>query len=180
MPFDGFTQEMYAQKMIDELKAADVRPRDVFAQSFNIDDVLYWVQHEPAYGRQAVFLDDANVVADLPTFSDLMDYRKKGESESGRRPRLPCSRSTDPTRSSPRRPRATRKTPGSTSSRGRSSDPAFWPTATTASTTKRLIRPSSAKAIFTKCSTSWQKTWASSGCFPTGPHLSPSTPTAWV
>jgi glycerophosphoryl diester phosphodiesterase len=78
MPFDGFTQEMYAQKMIDELKAADVRPRDVFAQSFNIDDVLYWVQHEPAYGRQAVFLDDANVVADLPTFSDLMDYRKKG------------------------------------------------------------------------------------------------------
>ncbi len=78
MPFDGFTQEMYAQKMIDELKAADVRPRDVFAQSFNINDVLYWVQHEPAYGRQAVFLDDANVVADLPTFSDLMDYRKKG------------------------------------------------------------------------------------------------------
>jgi glycerophosphoryl diester phosphodiesterase len=78
MPFDGFTQEIYAQKMIDELKAADVRPRDVFAQSFNIDDVLYWVQHEPAYGRQAVFLDDANVVADLPTFSDLMDYRKKG------------------------------------------------------------------------------------------------------
>ena len=78
MPFDGFTQEMYAQKMIDELKAADVRPRDVFPQSFNIDDVLYWVQHEPAFGKQAVFLDDANVVADLPTFSDLMDYRKKG------------------------------------------------------------------------------------------------------
>ena len=93
MPFDGFTQEMYAQKMIDELKAADVRPRDVFPQSFDIDDVLYWIQHEPAYGRQAVFLDDANVVADLPTFSDLMGYRER-ESESGRRPRLPCSRST--------------------------------------------------------------------------------------
>lgn len=83
MPFDGFTQEMYAQKRIDELKAADVRPRDVFAQSFDIDDVLYWVQHEPAYGRQAVFLDDANVVADLPTFSDLMGLSQEGNPNLG-------------------------------------------------------------------------------------------------
>jgi glycerophosphoryl diester phosphodiesterase len=78
MPFDGFSQEMYAQKLIDELKAAGVRPRDVFAQSFDKADVLYWVQHEPAFGRQAVFLDDANVVADLPTFSDLVGYRAQG------------------------------------------------------------------------------------------------------
>jgi len=78
MPFDGFTQEMYAQKMIDELKAAGVRPRDVFAQSFSKADVLYWIQHEPAFGRQAVFLDDANVVAELPTFSDLVGYRAQG------------------------------------------------------------------------------------------------------
>jgi glycerophosphoryl diester phosphodiesterase len=78
MPFDGFTQEMYAQKMIDELKAAGVRPRDVFAQSFSKADVIYWVQHEPAFGKQAVFLDDANVVADLPTFSDLVGYRQQG------------------------------------------------------------------------------------------------------
>lgn len=78
MPFNGFTQEMYAQKMIDELKAAGVRPRDVFAQSFSKDDVLYWVKHEPAFGRQAVFLDDANVVADLPTFADLVGYRAQG------------------------------------------------------------------------------------------------------
>jgi len=78
MPFDGFSQEMYAQKLIDELKAAGVRPRDVFAQSFDKADVLYWVRHEPAFGRQAVFLDDANVVTDLPTFSDLVGYRAQG------------------------------------------------------------------------------------------------------
>ena len=57
-------------------------PRPFFAMSSHSRSasttVLYWVQHEPAYGRQAVFLDDANVVADLPTFSDLMEYRKKG------------------------------------------------------------------------------------------------------
>jgi glycerophosphoryl diester phosphodiesterase len=78
MPFDGFTQEMYAQKLIDELKAAGVRPRDVFPQSFDKADILYWVNHEPAYGRQAVYLDDANTVADLPTFDDLRGYRAQG------------------------------------------------------------------------------------------------------
>jgi glycerophosphoryl diester phosphodiesterase len=78
MPFDGFTQEMYAQKMIDELKAADVRPRDVFPQSFNKADVLYWIKAEPSFGQQAVFLDDANTVADLPSYADLVGYRAEG------------------------------------------------------------------------------------------------------
>jgi glycerophosphoryl diester phosphodiesterase len=58
MPFQGFTQEAFAQKMIDEYKAAGVAPRHVFAQSFSLADVLYWIGHEPAFGRQAVFLDD--------------------------------------------------------------------------------------------------------------------------
>ena len=25
------------------------------------DDILYWIKHEPRFGKQAVFLDDANV-----------------------------------------------------------------------------------------------------------------------
>jgi glycerophosphoryl diester phosphodiesterase len=29
----------------------------VFAQSFSLDDVLYWINNEPRFGRQAVFLD---------------------------------------------------------------------------------------------------------------------------
>jgi glycerophosphoryl diester phosphodiesterase len=61
MPFtghsEGFTQQAYAQKMIDEYKAAGVPPSDVFPQSFNLDDVLYWIEHEPEYGNQAVYLD---------------------------------------------------------------------------------------------------------------------------
>ena len=58
MPFNGLTQQAYAQKMIDEYKAAGVAPRNVFAQSFNLADVLYWIRNEPAFGKQAVFLDD--------------------------------------------------------------------------------------------------------------------------
>lgn len=57
MPFDGFTQADYAQKMIDEYKEAGVPASDVWPQSFNLDDVLYWIENEPEFGRQAVFLD---------------------------------------------------------------------------------------------------------------------------
>jgi glycerophosphoryl diester phosphodiesterase len=78
MPFDGFTQQAYAQKMIDEYKAAKVPPRDVFPQSFDIGDVLYWVNNEPAFGQQAVYLDDANAVADLPDLKTLAGYKSQG------------------------------------------------------------------------------------------------------
>ncbi|WP_083007839.1 glycerophosphodiester phosphodiesterase family protein [Halomonas sp. GT] len=58
MPFTPeFTQQAYAQKMIDEYKAAGVRPNDVFPQSFSLNDVLYWIEHEPEFGKQAVYLD---------------------------------------------------------------------------------------------------------------------------
>ena len=52
------SQEAYAQAMIDDYKAAGISPRDVFAQSFNRGDILYWIQHEPRFGKQAVYLDD--------------------------------------------------------------------------------------------------------------------------
>lgn len=78
MPFEGFTQQDYAQKMIDEYKQAGVPARQVFAQSFNREDVLYWVQNEPAFGRQAVYLDDASSVADLPTAAELQGYKNQG------------------------------------------------------------------------------------------------------
>ncbi|OAN76155.1 glycerophosphodiester phosphodiesterase [Sulfitobacter sp. EhC04] len=56
MPHEGFTQADYAQKMIDDYKAAGVPASDVWAQSFNLDDVIYWIANEPAFGAQAVYL----------------------------------------------------------------------------------------------------------------------------
>jgi glycerophosphoryl diester phosphodiesterase len=78
MPFDGFSQQAYAQKMIDEYKQAGVPARHVWPQSFDKNDVLFWVRYEPAFGRQAVYLDDANTVADLPSAAELADYRAQG------------------------------------------------------------------------------------------------------
>jgi glycerophosphoryl diester phosphodiesterase len=56
-------QAEYAQRMIDEYKEMGVNPKRVFSQSFNPPDILYWLQHEPAFGKQAVWLEsrDANV-----------------------------------------------------------------------------------------------------------------------
>jgi glycerophosphoryl diester phosphodiesterase len=62
MPFDGFTQEDYAQKLIDEYKAAGIPPADVWPQSFHIADIRYWIRAEPEFGRQAVYLIDPDSI----------------------------------------------------------------------------------------------------------------------
>ncbi|MBR1153180.1 glycerophosphodiester phosphodiesterase family protein [Bradyrhizobium sp. JYMT SZCCT0428] len=59
MPFDGdYTQEKYAAQMLQAYKAAGVPASDVFAQSFNLADVLFWIKTEPDFGAQAVYLED--------------------------------------------------------------------------------------------------------------------------
>ncbi len=58
MPFNGtYTQEEYAQQLVDEYEAAGVEAGNVFPQSFSLNDVLYWIDAEPAFGKQAVYLD---------------------------------------------------------------------------------------------------------------------------
>lgn len=72
------SQAAFAQAMINEYKAAGNSPKRVWAQSFNKDDVLYWVRNEPAFGRQAVYLDDANLPEELPSASELQSYARQG------------------------------------------------------------------------------------------------------
>jgi glycerophosphoryl diester phosphodiesterase len=62
MPFPNanstYTQAVYAQQMIDAFKTAGIKPNRVFPQSFLIDDVYYWLKADPAFGKQALFLDE--------------------------------------------------------------------------------------------------------------------------
>ncbi|HMJ45377.1 MAG TPA: glycerophosphodiester phosphodiesterase family protein [Pseudolabrys sp.] len=59
MPFDGdYSQEKYATQMLQAYKAAGIPPGDVFAQSFSLADILFWVKTEPAFAAQAVYLED--------------------------------------------------------------------------------------------------------------------------
>ena len=64
MPFMGvYTQEQFAQQMIDEYKAANIEPSRVYPQSFGIGDIRYWIAREPAFAERAVYLDDRVDVA---------------------------------------------------------------------------------------------------------------------
>ncbi|MEP3686958.1 MAG: glycerophosphodiester phosphodiesterase family protein [Sulfitobacter dubius] len=78
MPHDGFSQEDYAQKLVDEYVAAGIPASDVWPQSFNLDDVLYWVENTPEFGKQAVYLvewsdgfDEQNPETWKEDFADL-------------------------------------------------------------------------------------------------------------
>ncbi|KYL31890.1 glycerophosphodiester phosphodiesterase [Pseudoalteromonas agarivorans] len=57
MPFEGMTQQQYAQKMLDEYTQLDVPSNDVYPQSFNLDDVKYWINNNPDFANQSVYLD---------------------------------------------------------------------------------------------------------------------------
>ena len=58
MPYQGdYTQQDYARQLIEEYRAAGIAPQDVWPQSFNLDDVRYWITETPAFGAQAVYLD---------------------------------------------------------------------------------------------------------------------------
>ncbi|MCL6417431.1 glycerophosphodiester phosphodiesterase [Aestuariirhabdus sp. Z084] len=58
MPYQGnYRQQDYAQQLIDEYKQMGIDPSEVFPQSFNYDDLKYWLSSEPGFARQAVYLD---------------------------------------------------------------------------------------------------------------------------
>ncbi|USG60852.1 hypothetical protein NBZ79_16970 [Sneathiella marina] len=85
MPYNGnFSQQDYAQSLVNEYKAAKIDPSRVFLQSFDLNDVLYWIENEPEFGKQAVFLDSryrGNAInpRDPSTFQPTMaELRDKG------------------------------------------------------------------------------------------------------
>ncbi len=78
MPFDGMSQQQFAQRLIDDYKAAGVPPHAVWPQSFNLPDILYWISHEPEFGRQAVYLEDAEGVGQLPDAAEFKRLQAQG------------------------------------------------------------------------------------------------------
>jgi glycerophosphoryl diester phosphodiesterase len=77
MPFEGdYTQEAYAQQLVDEYVLAGINPKRVWAQSFNQEDVIYWINTNPEFGKQAVYLDgmyDPNV-----SYQTMLEWRAEG------------------------------------------------------------------------------------------------------
>jgi glycerophosphoryl diester phosphodiesterase len=72
-------QQRYARAMIDEYVWADIPPDQVWPQSFNLNDIVFWLDEAEAFGRQAVYLDgrsdidpnDPDVTRFSPTMGEL-------------------------------------------------------------------------------------------------------------
>jgi glycerophosphoryl diester phosphodiesterase len=60
------SQAAYAQKLIDTYRDAGVDAADVMLQSFDVRDIRYWLEKEPAFGRNAVYLDGVDPTASPP------------------------------------------------------------------------------------------------------------------
>jgi glycerophosphoryl diester phosphodiesterase len=66
----GLDQQSYARKMIQEYIDSGIDPSQVFPQSFNLADVVQWIEEFPTFGLQAVYLiskDPADPLAGPPS-----------------------------------------------------------------------------------------------------------------
>ncbi|MEN6670717.1 glycerophosphodiester phosphodiesterase family protein [Psychrobacter sp. B38] len=69
MPFNGYSLDAYRQQLLDTYKDAGVAASDVYPQSFNIEDVEYWIKNDPDFGANAIYLiDDSNETATGKSF----------------------------------------------------------------------------------------------------------------
>ncbi|MBZ2168264.1 glycerophosphodiester phosphodiesterase family protein [Marinobacter sp. F4216] len=79
MPYEGdYSQQDYARQMINDYVHAGVAPEDVWPQSFYPDDVLFWINEMPAFGRQAVFLDQDAITPDNSSPAYMKSLKAQG------------------------------------------------------------------------------------------------------
>lgn len=69
IPHNGYTYDNYRKQLIDTLKSFNYTADQSIVQSFNIDDMKYWIANNPDYAKTAVFLmDDSNFTKAGTTF----------------------------------------------------------------------------------------------------------------
>ncbi|AZN72470.1 glycerophosphodiester phosphodiesterase [Georhizobium profundi] len=79
MPYEGsYTQEDYAAQMLAEYRAAGIDPVNVYPQSFDLNDVWYWIETQPEFADRVVYLDgrdseDSFDPKDLATLDPSME-----------------------------------------------------------------------------------------------------------
>lgn len=76
LPYDAIRQ-----KVVDEYRAADVPPHNVWLQSFNLADVLFWIESAPDFGEQAVYLegrDPVGLVENPPPLAEFQELKAQG------------------------------------------------------------------------------------------------------
>lgn len=82
MPFQGdYTQEDFISQVAETFIELEIDPSRVWLQSFLIDDVYYWLENYPEFGKQAVYLDqraDESAEAYEAAVASLQDIADSG------------------------------------------------------------------------------------------------------
>lgn len=64
LPFKGYTQAQYARDAIKAFTDKGIDPSRVYFQSFTPADIYLWLNEFPAFGKQAIYLDEDGDTAD--------------------------------------------------------------------------------------------------------------------
>ncbi len=79
MPYDGMSQQQFAQRLIDDYKSGRRAARARCGRSRSTSaDILYWIEREPEFGRQAVYLEDAESARQLPDAAEFKRLHAQG------------------------------------------------------------------------------------------------------
>ena len=79
MPFDGMTQSEYASMLVAQYEANGINPNRVYPQSFNQQDVRYWITQHPEFADQVVYLDGRGRNPNFtPTLEDFQAIKAHG------------------------------------------------------------------------------------------------------
>jgi glycerophosphoryl diester phosphodiesterase len=65
MPFNGYTQQQYASDFIAAFRSKKIDPARVWPQSFLFDDLVYWLQNDHDFGKQAIYLVEYDTPEDI-------------------------------------------------------------------------------------------------------------------
>lgn len=69
MPHNGYSYDDYRKQLIETLKSSGFDSSQTIVQSFNLDDLKYWLKHYPDYAKTGVFLlEDSNAAKDGKNF----------------------------------------------------------------------------------------------------------------
>ena len=78
MPFNGLSQQDYAKKLLTEYQQAGIPTKQVFPQSFNINDVRYWIENHPQYAQQTIWLVPRQRQLVPLSFAELQSLQAEG------------------------------------------------------------------------------------------------------
>ena len=78
MPFNGFRQQDYANKLLTEYQQAGIPANRVYPQSFSFEDVRHWIETHPEFAEQTIWLVPRPRQITPPTLQELRSLRSQG------------------------------------------------------------------------------------------------------